>query len=74
VYGVVVLAAWHHGGVDKPDDLSRADRFSCAEAEMWMRMEDGVMTTRRLGEIAGAWGDSQLAVDLWDSFVRGVDE
>lgn len=44
--------------------LELDDRIVCASAQMGMEMESGVMTTRRLGEVAAGWSEGDGGVVL----------
>ena len=48
--------------------LELSDRVACATEQMAMTMRSGVMTTRRLGEVAAEWsnGDGGIVVaEVW---------
>jgi hypothetical protein len=56
--------------------LALSDRVACAAEQMAMTMRSGVMTTRRLNEVAAEWADGDggdVIAEVWSVLVSVTD-
>jgi len=55
------------------DTTDFSDRADLASTQLGMEMQSGVVTTRRLGEIAAGWADSdggRVLAEMWQRLVE----
>lgn len=55
------------------DTTDFSDRADLASTQLGMEMQSGVVTTRRLGEIAAGWSDSdggRVLAEMWQRLVE----